>query len=40
VPVSLWDGGQMIVKSFVGEEVVLANHKIETRGARTIVRSM
>lgn len=40
VPVSLWDGGQMIVKSFVGEEVVLANHKIETSGARTIVRSM
>lgn len=40
VPVSLWDGGQMIVTRFVGEEVVLANHKIETRGARTIVRSM
>lgn len=40
VPVSLWDGGQMIVSRFVGEEVVLANHKIETRGARTIVRSM
>lgn len=40
VAVSLWDGGQMIVKSFVGEEVVLANHKIETRGTRTIVRSL
>ncbi|MEV5068944.1 hypothetical protein MRBLMI12_000501 [Microbacterium sp. LMI12-1-1.1] len=40
VPVSLWDGGQMIVDKFVGSEVILANHKIETRGTRTIVRSM
>jgi hypothetical protein len=39
-PISLWDGGQMIVSKFVGDEVILANHKIEPRGTRTIFRSM
>lgn len=38
--VSLWDAGQMIVDKFVGSEVVLANHKIESRGTRTLFRSM
>lgn len=40
VPVSLWNAGQMIVDKFVGTEVVLANHKIESNGTRTIFRSM
>lgn len=40
VPVSLWNAGQMIVDKFVGSEVVLANHKIESRGTRTVFRSM
>lgn len=38
--VSLWDAGRMIVKSFIGDEVILANHKMEARGDRTIMRSL
>lgn len=38
--VSLWDAGQMVVDKLVGSEVVLANHKIDSRGTRTIFRSM
>ncbi len=38
--VSLWDAGRMIVTEFIGETVTLANHKLESRGTRTIVRSL
>lgn len=38
--VSYWDSGQMVVKRFVGEEVVLANHKIEKYNSGTIVKKL
>jgi hypothetical protein len=38
--VSYWNAGQMFVKSFVGEEVILGNHKIEKYGTGTVVRSL
>lgn len=42
VPVSSWDSGQMIVNSFVGNEVVLGNHKLEKDVASggTVVRKI
>jgi len=40
VVVSYWDSGQMVVKRFVGEEVVLANHKIEKYTTGTIVKKL
>jgi hypothetical protein len=36
--VSYWDSGQMTVERFVGNEVVLANHKFETYGTGTVIR--
>lgn len=40
VVVSYWDSGQMVVDRFVGNEVVLANHKFETYGTGTIVKKI
>lgn len=40
VVVSYWDSGQMVVKRFLGEEVVLANHKIEKYGTGTVVKKI
>ena len=38
--VSYWNSGQMYVSSFVGEEVILGNHKLEKYGTGTVVRSL
>jgi hypothetical protein len=38
--VSYWNSGQMFVRSFVGEEVVLGNHKLEKIGTGTVVRAL
>jgi hypothetical protein len=40
VPVSYWNAGQMFVRSFVGEEVILGNHKLEKYGTGTVVRTL
>jgi hypothetical protein len=40
VPVSYWNAGQMFVRSFVGEEVVLGNHKLEKYLTGTVVRAL
>lgn len=40
VPVSYWNAGQMFVRSFVGEEVILGNHKLEKYGTGTVVRAL
>lgn len=40
VEVSRWDSGQLIVRSFIGEEVVLGNHKIERYTTGTVVRAL
>lgn len=38
--VSRWDAGQLIVNSFVGEEVVLGNHKLEKYTVGTVVKAL
>lgn len=38
--VSYWNAGTMYVASFVGEEVILGNHKLEKRGSGTVVRTL
>jgi hypothetical protein len=40
VAVSYWNSGQMHVRSFVGEEVVLGNHKLEKYLTGTVVRAL
>lgn len=40
IVVSYWDSGRMVVRSFVGEEVVLGNHKLEKYGTGTVVRAI
>lgn len=40
VVVSYWDSGRMVVPSFVGEEVVLGNHKLEKYSTGTVVRAI
>lgn len=40
VIVSYWDAGQMVVDRFVGNEVILANHKFETYGTGTVVKKI
>jgi hypothetical protein len=40
VPVSYWNAGQMFVRSLVGEEVILGNHKLEKYGTGTVVRTL
>lgn len=40
IPVSYWNAGQMFVRSFVGDEVILGNHKIEKYGDGTVVRAI
>lgn len=40
VAVSSWNAGQMFVSSFVGDEVVLGNHKLEKYGTGTVVRAI
>lgn len=39
-PVSYWSAGQMVVRSLVGEEVVLGNHKLEKYTTGTVVRAL
>jgi len=36
--VSYWNSGTLYVRSFVGDEVVLGNHKLEKYGTGTVVR--
>ncbi|WP_025157271.1 hypothetical protein [Leifsonia aquatica] len=38
--VSYWNSGQMFVRSFVGEEVILGNHKLERYGTGTVVKAL
>lgn len=38
--VSYWNSNQMYVSSFVGEQVVLGNHKLEKYGTGTVVRAL
>lgn len=38
--VSYWNAGTMYVRSFVGEEVILGNHKLEKYGTGTVVRRL
>lgn len=38
IVVSYWDSGRMVVPSFVGQEVVLVNHKFEAYGTGTVVK--
>lgn len=38
--VSYWNAGTMYVRSFVGEEVILGNHKLEKYGSDTVVRKL
>jgi hypothetical protein len=38
--VSYWNAGTMYVRSFVGEEVILGNHKLEKYGTGTVVRAL
>ena len=38
--VSYWNAGQMFVRSFVGEEVILGNHQIAKYGSDTVVRKL
>lgn len=40
VAVSWWENKEMHVRSFIGEEVILGNHKIEKYGAGTVVRAL
>lgn len=39
-PVSWWNSGQMVVPSFVGEEVVIGNHKFEKYGTGSVMRAL
>lgn len=40
VPVSYWNSGTMYVRSMVGEEIILGNHKIQKRSDGTVVREL
>lgn len=40
VAVSSWNAGQLLVNSFVGNEVILGNHKLEKYGTGTVVRAI
>lgn len=40
VAVSWWENQEMHVRSFIGEEVILGNHKLEKYGAGTVVRAL
>ena len=38
--VSYWNAGQMVVSQFVGEQVILGNHKLEKYSDGTVVRAL